>query len=85
MLGFSAFSEMAILELPSGARVSSLSVSPSTIPANHAGEIELVLTGTETTWLDNSEVFSVSGVDSVVKTRQVIRSNTDASVFVRTV
>ncbi len=68
-----------------GGGVSSFTLSPSTIPANHAGEIELVATGIGTTWLDDSEVFSAAGVDSVTITRQVIRSNTDASIFVRTI
>ncbi len=54
-------------------------LSPSTIPSNHSGEIELVATGIGTTWLDDNEDFAVTG-----KTRQTIRSNTDASIFVTT-
>ncbi len=63
----------------------SFSISPSTIPANHAGEIKLVAVGIGTTWLDDNEVFAGSGVDSVVVIRQVIHSNTLADIFVRTI
>ncbi len=68
-----------------GADIASFIASPTTIPANHATPIEIVLTGDGTTWLDDDEDFAISGVDSCVKTGQEIRSNTDASVFVRTI
>ncbi len=55
--------------------------APTTVPASHAGEIEIVLTGSGTAWLDDSEVFTA---DIATKTRQTIRSNTDASVWVTT-
>lgn len=61
----------------------SFTVSPATIPANHAGNITLTLTGTGTSW-DGTTVFTPSGVTGVTKVSQNVTSSTSATVVVTT-
>ncbi len=59
-------------------------VSPSTIPKNHAGPITLTLTGTGTAW-DGTTVFDLSGAPDVVQVGStVINSPTSATIVVHT-
>jgi hypothetical protein len=58
------------------------SIAQTTIPANHAGNISITLTGVGTTWSSNT--FTPSGVANVVKVSQVIHSMTSATLVVTT-
>ena len=57
--------------------------SPLTIPANHAGNITITLTGSNTAW-DGTTVFTPSGVSGVTKVSQNVTSATAATLVVTT-
>lgn len=69
----------SVSELPPTAL---MSASPSSIPANHAGNITITLTGTATSWA--AQTFTVSGVTGVTKVSQNITSSTAATLVVTT-
>lgn len=58
-------------------------VTPTTIPKNHSGNITLTLAGTSTAW-DGTSVFTPSGVANVTKISQNVTSTTAATVVVTT-
>ena len=60
----------------------SFTISPTTIPANHAGNITLTLTGVGTLWSSNT--FTLSGVSGVTKVSQTINSNTSVTLVATT-
>ncbi len=62
----------------------SLTISPTTIPANHSGNIVLTLTGTGTSWVNGTTVFTPSGVTGVTKVSQNVTSGTAATLVVTT-
>ena len=60
------------------------SISPATIPAGHAGNITLTLSGYGTSWQSGTTVFSLSGVSGVTKISQTIASSTSATIVITT-
>ena len=65
----------------------SFTVSPSTIPANHSGNLTLTLTGTGTSWTSGSVVSiqnSVTGTTTVTKGTWTQSSGTAATLTVTT-
>ena len=62
----------------------SFAVSPSAIPANHAGHITLTLTGNGTSWQGGTTVFTISGVTGATKVSQSISSTTAATLVITT-
>ena len=60
----------------------SFTISPTTIPANHSGNITLTLSGLGTSW--SSNIFTLSGLAGVTKVSQTINSATSATVVLST-
>ena len=58
--------------------------SPTSIPANHAGNITLTLSGSGTAWNGSTTVFTVSGVAGLTKVSQSVTSATSATLVVAT-
>jgi lysophospholipase L1-like esterase len=58
----------------------SFAATPSTIPANHNGNISLALVGSGTTWSSNT--FTVSGVSGIAKVSQSIAGGTHATLVI---
>jgi Bacterial Ig-like domain len=67
--------------------VPGISVSPTAIPANHAGNITLTVTGVGsafTSGTPGSPSFTLSGVAGVTKVSQTVTSSTSATIVVTT-
>lgn len=82
--GSSTSNQLAIdsLSATDSTSSASMSASPTTIPADHAGNITIALTGTGTSWA--AETFTVSGVSGTSKVSQTITDTTHASIVVTT-
>ena len=64
--------------------IAPFTISPSTIPANHAGHITLTLAGTGTSWNSGTTTFTISGVTGATKVSQSISSTTAATLTITT-
>lgn len=63
--------------------VASFTITPPSIPNNTPTPQQLTLTGTNTTWTQNT-IFDVAGVQNLAKVGQTIISATSALLFVTT-
>lgn len=61
-----------------------LTVTPASIPNNHAGNITLTLTGNGTSWNNSTTIFTPSGVTGVAKVSQNVTSATAATLVLTT-
>jgi hypothetical protein len=59
-------------------------VSPSTIPANHSGNITLTLVGSNTAWVNGTTVFTLPTITGLTKVSQSITSATAATIVCTT-
>jgi hypothetical protein len=62
----------------------SFTVSPATIPAHHSGNITLTLTGTSTSWVSGTTVFTLPSITGLTKVSQSITSGTAATIVCTT-
>lgn len=72
------------ITIGSEAGIPAFSIAPSGIPTNHAANITLTLTGSNTTWVNGTTVFTLSGATGVTKISQNVTSNTAATIVVTT-
>jgi hypothetical protein len=59
-------------------------VSPSTIPTHHSGNITLTLTGVGTSWVSGTTVFTLPSITGLTKVSQSITSGTAATIVCTT-